>query len=312
VLLDQISCVELPSVWIVILHWAHPDDTLACLRSLAEVDYAPLSAIVVVNGSTGFPDDAARASFPGLHLLQSDLNLGFSGGNNLGITHALDQGADRVMLLNNDTAVSPDLVRALLPPLDDPAVGIAGPVITYFDRPDTAWFAGGTYRPLLGYTFHPGMDRLVPPVSDNRPSDFITGCTMMVRRDVFGRIGLLWEELFLYFEDAEFCLRAGQAGIRCALVPRPLVRHKVSASAGQRGSNRLTPDRAYYFGRNPLLMARRLARRSWPVRGGLGFLTIIVPIMMLRLARAGDLPALRAYCAGVRDGLRGRTGRRPA
>lgn len=247
-----------------------------------------------------------------MHLLRTDQNLGFSGGNNLGITQALDHGADLVMLLNNDTVVSPDLVRALLPPLDDPAVGITGPVITYFDHPEMAWFAGGLYRPLLGYTFHPGMDRPAPPPGDSRPSDFITGCTLLARREVFERIGLLWEELFLYFEDAEFCLRAGQAGIRCALVSRPLVRHKVSASAGQRGSNRLTPDRAYYFGRNPLLMARRLARRSWPVRGGLGFLTIIVPIMMLRLARAGDLPALRAYGAGVRDGLCGRTGRRPA
>jgi len=216
------------------------------------------------------------------------------------------------MLLNNDTVVSPDLVRALLPPLDDPAVGITGPVITYFDRPDTAWFAGGLYRPLLGYTFHPGMDRPVPPPGDSRSSDFITGCTMMVRRDVFERVGLLWEELFLYFEDAEFCLRAGQAGIRCALVPRPLVRHKVSASAGQRGSNRLTPDRAYYFGRNPLLMARRLAPRGWPLRGGLGFLTVIAPVTALRLARTRDLAALRAYGAGLRDGLRGRSGPRPA
>jgi GT2 family glycosyltransferase len=295
-------------------------DTLACLRSLAAVDYPRLQVVLVGNGSRDLDPEAARAAFPGLDLVTSPQNLGFAGGTNLGLERALAAGADLILLLNNDTVVEPDLIRALLPPLADPQVGIVGPTVTYFDAPDRVWFAGGTYSRLIGYTFHPGMDGPVrpPPAGDPAPSrrvDFITGCALLARREVFERIGLLWEGAFLYFEDAEFCLRAGQAGWRCVLVDRPLVRHKVSASAGRRGTNRLTPDRAYYFGRNPLLMARRLAPArplGWLPGGGLGFLAVIAPINSLRLLAARDPRALLAYLRGIADGLRNRPGPRPA
>lgn len=292
-------------------------DTLACLASLTHVDYAGLRVVLVNNGSFDFDRNAAAAVFPGLHIIDSPENRGFAGGNNLGIDRALGQGAAAILLLNNDTIVRPQLIRALLPPLADASVGIVGPTVVYHDVPERVWFRGGVYRRWLGYTFHPGMDHPLRPPRDppaHRSVDFITGCALLARRDVFERAGRLWDALFLYFEDAEFCLRAGQAGFRSVLVDLPLVEHRVSASAGLRGTNRLTPDRAYYFGRNPLLMAQRLAvpggRFGWARGGRLGFLGIIVPIYIVRLVWARDISALRGYLSGVLDGLKGRTGRR--
>src|SRR6185312_10267254 len=94
---------------------------------------------------------------------------------------------------------------------DRPDVGIAGPIVTYFSHPNRAWFAGGTYNRYLGYTFHTLMgDDLTGPIP-NQPIDFVTACALLARREVFERVGLLWDALFIYFEDAELCLRAGRS-----------------------------------------------------------------------------------------------------
>jgi hypothetical protein len=85
----------------------------------------------------------------------------------------------------------------------------------------------------------------------------------------------------------------------------------VSSTAGRRGTNRFSPDQAYYFARNPLLMAQRLGGRGWLLHGGLGFLGVIAPIYCLRLLAARDRHALAAYVRGLGDGLRRRSGKRP-
>jgi GT2 family glycosyltransferase len=304
---------HLPPVAVILVHWerASVDDTLECLWSLAAVDYPRLSVVLVNNGVPDFPSERFEQAWPGLRIVTTGENLGFTGGNNLGIRQALREGADVVLLLNNDTVVRPDLIRALLPPLARPDVGIVGPVITYYDRPDRVWFAGGRFNRWLGFTLHSEMDRPLTDASPDRPVDFITGCALMVRRDVFERVGLLWDALFIYFEDAEFCLRAARAGYRSILVGQPLVRHKVSASMGERGAYPFSPTKGYYFGRNALLLLRRNARGPWRLISILGLLGVIYPYNALQCVAARNLPALRSFLAGLRDGLRGRPGKMP-
>lgn len=297
----------------VLVHWerAGIEDTIECLTSLAEATYPNLSAILVNNGAQTFPSERFLAAWPGLKILTSPTNLGFTGGNNIGIRAALADGADYIMLLNNDTIVSPNLVEQLLAAFDRPDVGIVGPIVTYFSHPNRAWFAGGTYNRYLGYTFHTLMgDDLTGPLP-NQTIDFVTACALLARREVFERVGLLWDALFIYFEDAEFCLRAGQGGYRCVLVGEPLVRHKVSASMGAVGEQPFSPLKGYYFGRNPLLMARRGIAGPWSLVGLLGLIGVIYPYNILQCLKARNYPALGGYLRGIRDGILGRHGPRP-
>ncbi len=304
---------SLPHVAVVLVHWqgAVVEDTLECLRSLAEVEYPRLSVVLVDNGVRDFPDDRFRQVWPRLQILRSGRNLGFTGGSNLGIRQALRDGADAILLLNNDTVVRSDLLDALLPPLRRPEVGIVGPIITYYDHPERVWFGGGTFSRWLGYTLHTEMDRPLGQPQPDRTVDFVTGCALLVRRDVFESVGLLWDALFIYFEDAELCMRAAWRGYRCVLVGQPLVRHKVSASMGDRGAYPFSPTKGYYFGRNALLLLRRTTRGHWRLIGMVGLLGVIYPYNIAQCLAARNLTALRAFLAGALDGLCGRGGKMP-
>ena len=246
-----------PKVSVVLVHWerAGVEDTVDCLKSLADVTYPNLEAILVNNGAQTFPSERFLEALPGLQILPTPTNLGFTGGNNIGIRRALADGADYVMLLNNDTVVSPDLVEKLLAAFDRPDVGIVGPIVTYFSHPNRAWFAGGTYNKYLGYTFHTLMgDDLTGPLP-NQPIDFVTACALLARREVFEKVGLLWDALFIYFEDAEL-LPAGGSG-RLSLRPR---RRAAGAAQGlgQHGQR----------GRVSVLAAQGVLLRAQPAADG--------------------------------------------
>jgi GT2 family glycosyltransferase len=309
---DEATGDALPLVSVIVVHYLNMDDTVECLVSLAEMDYARVQVILVNNGSPDWDESAARRAFPGVQVLEAPTNLGFAAGNNLGIAHALKSGADLVMLLNNDTTVHSDLIKDMLPAFADPRVGIAGPVITYYDHPTVVWSAGGRYSRWLGYTLNPQMDRPLDEVLaiGNRTVDYVNGCALMARRDVFERVGGLWEQFFLYFEEADLCLRAHRAGYLSRVVARPLVRHKVSSSGGVRGSNALTPPKAYYFGRNVFHLLRRNARGLWAVTGTLSQFIVVFPYYLWQSLRAGQPGVMTSYAVGMWDGIRGRAGRR--
>ncbi len=301
-------------VAVIIVHWMNMSDTVECLASLAAVEYEALQVVVVNNGSPDWDEAAARRVLSTVHVVTSPENVGFAAGNNLGIAHAIENGAELLLLLNNDTIIEPDLVQAMLPAFDDPRVGIAGPIITYYDHPATVWSAGGVINRWLGYTLNPQMDRPLADVlaQGDRTVDYINGCALMVRRGVFEQVGGLWEEYFLYFEEADFCLRAHRAGYLSRLVAQPLVRHKVSASGGVRGSNALTPSKAYYFGRNVFHLLRRNSRGLWAVSGTASQFLVVFPYHFVQSVRARRPGAMLSYLAGMWDGMRGRVGRRDA
>ena len=133
---------------------------------------------------------------------------------------------------------------------------IAGPIVTYYDDPTLVWSAGGALRRTLGYTRHAGFRSRHAPDSD-RHSDYVSGCAIAIRREVFDRVGELDERYFHYFEDVDICERARKLGYHSVTVAAASVRHKVSAAAGERGSNRLNRAQAYYFTRNRWLFVRR-------------------------------------------------------
>src|SRR5450755_72122 len=134
---------KLPRVAIVIVIWNNKEDTVECLTSFRGDTYPNKQIIIVDNGSTDDSVEVIRASFPEVTVLQTGLNLGFTGGNNVGIDHALESGADYVYLINNDTTVEPDALTKLLEAmLENRDAGLIAPVIHDYDPPRAIWFAG--------------------------------------------------------------------------------------------------------------------------------------------------------------------------
>ena len=239
---------------IILVNWNGWEDTVACLDSCADLEYPNREIIVVDNGSTNDSVARIRAAHPEVTLIETGTNLGFAGGNNVGIEAALPDGAQFVWLLNNDTTVEPPALGALIEALvANPRAGVAGSKITYFDHPDVLWYAGGEFTPE-GPVRHRGLD-----AKDNgqfeqlEETGFITGCSLLTTAEVLNHVGLLAEEYFLYWEEADFDSRAHSAGYTLLYVPRSVVRHKVAGSLGESWSIKQTT----YIVRNMLLFYQR-------------------------------------------------------
>lgn len=296
----------------VVVDWGRPDDTVVALQSLAAMTPPPDHLICVENGSA--PSLVARviALAPeGTDIVRLDANVGLAGGANAGIDHAIRAGAAWVLLLNNDAIVEP---RCLARCLDEagahPRTAVVGPAIVYADRPDTLWYAGGRLGPRTLYTRHRGLNRPAERRGQASTTDFVTGCCALISAAAWREIGPFASELFAYYEDAEWCLRARQAGWECRYLGEVLCRHAVGSSTGVSGSLRLNPTTAYYLARNPFKVA--LDTPSWSLR-----LLRLVSLGIVwnayngwRLLRARRLDVGRAYVDGLGDAWRGRMGAR--
>lgn len=225
--------MSVPSVHVVTLNWNGLADTLECLASLREQDYPALKVHVVDNDSAN--DEAATIArqHPEVNVLRQDRNLGFCEGNNVGIRRALEEGADYVLVLNNDTLVPPDLISKLIEdsaPLEK--VGAVSPVILYHPNRETVWFAGAVWDGLTAGFRHLLAGRPRSELKEQRPfqSAYACGCCMLVHSSVLRQIGLMDERYFAYYDEADWCSRMKKAGLECYVVPRASLYHKVSGS----------------------------------------------------------------------------------
>lgn len=324
---------EAPSVGIVILNWNGIDDTLECLRSLGDLAYGNFVVVVVDNGSS---DDSVlrlrkcKTPFP-FELIETGQNLGFAEGNNVGIRRALSQGAEYVLLLNNDTVVDPGMLGAFVRAAQaHPDGAIFGGKIYYFDRPSTLWYAGASWQREGQYFLHDGIDMVDDGAAFEQvaETDYASGCAFFMRASALQTIGLLDAEFFLTYEESDLCYRARAAGFKVLFVPDAKLWHKVSVSFGGVDS----PLQLYFYSRNVLLWAERhLSRREyWSVLrktaadalrfGGnaeTGASAVRRAYWSLssikrRLRRGGSDPAGRARYLGLRDYLLRRFGDCPA
>lgn len=229
-----------PSVSIILLNYRGASDTLACLDSLSQLAYPRYDIIVVDNDSQDDSPERLRASgFEG-RLIQARENRGFSAGNNLGIEVALNNHADYVWLLNNDTTVDPHALTHLVAEAEKTG-GLAGSLLLY---PDRRFQQAG-----ITLNWHTGRARGVPEsaLADGMALDAISGASMLIPTKALQRMGPLDERYFLYFEDVEYCLRAARLRYPITLALRSRVFHVEGASTGKR-----SPASRYYFQRNRL------------------------------------------------------------
>ena len=245
-----------PLARIIILNWNGWKDTLECLQSVHRINYPNFRVLVVDNGSTDESVAHIRQAFPDVDILETGKNLGYAGGNNAGIAHALKEQADFILLLNNDTIVDPGILTAFVDAASVyPAAGIFGTKSYYYSKPDTIWALGGKWdRSTTEITF------ICQGKSDNTASffqpfevDYVVGCALFCRVDVVQNIGMMEEAFFLNFEEMDWCYRARAADYLSYSVPSAKLWHKVSVSFGGAES----PLWKYFMTRNELLWARR-------------------------------------------------------
>jgi GT2 family glycosyltransferase len=289
--------------WVVLVNYNGTDDTRKCLASLAG---QPASVVVIDNASKQDDCAALRAEFPWAHVVRSEVNGGWAGGNNRGMEYALARGADLLILLNNDTIVRNDFVTQLVAAADaHPGYGVLGPVIRFLDEPDKIQTMGTAFnRPGP-----PGFFTVIDVVPTNAsppavvPIDIVNGCCLMTRRAVTDTIGLIDERYFLVHEESDFCLRASAAGFPSAAIAVDPVLHKGSSSFKREGQKL----QRYYDARNlvPLLRAHG-GRGRTRLAGWKAYAKYVY--YRYALEREAKTPAAEAVLEGVYDGLVGRTG----
>ena len=254
---------------IVVLNYNGKENTLACINSIKKLNKSNYKVkLIVVDNASNDGSSEALSKIKDIMLVKNDKNLGYSGGNNIGIKHALSLGSEYILILNNDTIVEKSLIINLI---NSAKKGdIVSPKI-YFakgfefhknrykkeDLGKVIWYAGGKidWQNVIG--IHIGVDEVDHGQFSKRLEiNLATGACILIRRQVFKKIGFFDEKYFLYLEDMDFCVRAKRAGFKIIFEPKAILWHKNASSGGGSGSGL----QDYYISRNRLLFATKYAK----------------------------------------------------
>jgi GT2 family glycosyltransferase len=255
--------MSVPHVFTVILNTNRREDTLACLASLHRSTFKDNTIIVLDNHSTDGSVEAIRSCFPMVQISNLTRNSGYAGNNNVGIQAALEQHADWVLVLNEDTVLAPDCLERLVQVGErDPHIGMVGPLVYHYDEPDVIQSAGGWINRYWDAGHSGKNEQDHGQFRASRPVEWLTGCGILVRRAAIERAGMLDERFFIYFEETEWCVRMREAGWSCVHVPEAKLWHK-----GVKRDYEPQPSFTYYATRNHFfLMAKhRASLVAWVV-----------------------------------------------
>lgn len=234
---------------IILVNYNGEQLTLDCIKSINKGTKIP-DIVLVDNASEKF-DKSKFEMYQNVIVIQNKKNLGFSGGNNIGIQYALKNGYKFIGILNNDTIIDENMIDILLNKVDYNT--LVTPKMYYYNQSDILWYAGGYINYFKGEAFHIGMgEKDYGQYDSERLVEFATGCCWLACRDVFEKMSGLSEEYFMYCEDTDFCLRCKREGIRIRFVPSAKLWHKVGASS--EGESVLT---TYYRNRNRLYLIKK-------------------------------------------------------
>ncbi|NMB56898.1 glycosyltransferase family 2 protein [Candidatus Beckwithbacteria bacterium] len=255
---------------ILIINFNGLVQTLTCLQSLEKIKHEQFTVqIFVVDYGLEDQTQEIKAKFPDIQIYREEKNLGFAGGNNFLGTKALAWQADYILLLNNDTLVSPDFLQKLFNYLEkNPKVAAVCPKI-YFakgyeyhknkyqdkDLGKVIWYAGGKIDWDNIYSSHRGVDEVdYGQFNETNDTQFFSGCCVLLRTEVVQKIGLFNEKLFMYWEDVDLSMRILKSGFAIKYYPQSYIFHK---NAGSSGVGSSLHD--YFLNRNRLYFAFKYA-----------------------------------------------------
>ncbi len=250
-------------IYAVVLNWNNYLDSRECIEFLRKSSFPFARIILVDNGSKDGSIEQLQKEYSKddtVYIIKNKANYGFARGMNIGIQYALEHGAEMVFLINNDAVVDIRCIEKLCIAMETCSnVKIVGPSIFYYTDPERIWHGGGYFSLVKTGVVVPEKDKFANKCYEkNRQVTFLTGCAMLVRREVFEKIGLLDEDYFLYGEDVDFCLRALRAGFKLLYVPSAKVWHKIETIA----KDRTSPFVLYHMARSRIICLRK--NFSWP------------------------------------------------
>jgi hypothetical protein len=292
-----------PRVLVIVLNWNGSDDTLACLESLATTDYPAADVMVIDNGSRQSVVPAVRARFPDVACVELPKNLGYAGGNNVGLRHALAAGYAFAYVLNNDTIVAPTALGAAVAAGGEPRVAAVGGKVRAAEDATRLWMTYGsvTYRQsLIALAGWGERDRGQYDVP--RDVEWVPGCSLLLARAALEDVGLFDERFFAYHEDVDWCTSARERGWRIRYAPDAVVWHRGNRTLG--GAVYTSP-RKYLSARSTVLFARKHASRAQKLKLAASII-LTLPFVFLRRLVTGEAGGVVLKVRGWLDGLRDR------
>ncbi len=282
---------------LITINYLQPSITYDFLESIARFSVPDAVKVIVIdNGSAKDNESLFQSAYPGLVYLRSPKNLGFAGGNNLGIQHAT---GDYLLFLNNDTEITENFIQTMRTELDHyPDIGLLSPLILYHENRNKIQYAG--YTPMNYLT---GRNRGIGSrEDDNGQYDHVTsetgychGAAMMCRKKDLERVGLMEEHFFLYYEELDWCEKFKRAGFKIGFTGKAKIYHKESMSVGKESALK-----TYFMVRNRWLFIRRNAKWHTALVFGLYYLLVAMPILIVRYLAKGRFDLIRAAWRGVK------------
>ena len=292
-----------PKVSIIVLNWNGLKDTIECLESLKKITYPDYEVIVIDNGSVGNDPDVLEEKYKDyVKVIRNKENLGFCGGNNIGIKEAIKRSAKYILLLNNDTVVEPNFLDELVKTtLKDNKIAIVGSVIADYYTKKIVFTNAKIDRKLK-------MERRLDYLNSDKEwweTGGVSGASMMLKTEHILKYSLfLDEDLFLYCDEIDLCLRVKRAGLKIAVAGNSKVYHKEGRSYG--GGIQSRP--VYYILRNRILLAKKLLNPTQQII----FWTLFIPFRLFRTiiwVLKGKWGLIKVTYLAFFDGIKGKGGK---
>ncbi|MCK4806232.1 MAG: glycosyltransferase family 2 protein [Candidatus Aegiribacteria sp.] len=290
-------------VAVVLVNYGQWELTRKCIDSLDRSRCVDISITLIDNCSPG-PVPSWVSIRKDLRFRQMDKNRGFAGGNNAGFQMAVDDQAEYTFFLNNDAEVAPETVVNMARYLrDNRKVGIVAPFVYWASEPERLWSAGGKLVKLKMRFEQVNISEKEYSPNEGVPVDFVSGCAMMIRTDLFSRIGGFREDFFMYYEDADLCRKVIEQGYLVEVLPSETVLHSVASGSG----GELSKIAIYFSERNRIVLSRDMLSPSMRFIFVV-YKSAVLIVMTVKFLLLQSPELIPCIWRGYFDGLAGRTG----
>ena len=249
------------SIAVILVNWKKYNLTSKCIDSLNKSNYKNFKIILVDNEYSEKSLIDLRNKHKELIVFKEKNNLGFAGGNNIGIRYALENDYDYIMLLNNDTEVKENFILPLVERIEkDHSLGAVQPLILNFSNKSIIWNAGGKLNKFLGLTStRLNNNKLNSSIVFNDFTDWISGCCILIKSEILTKVGLLDEKFFTYYEDVDWSLRMKSLGYDLGFVKESIIYHHGSSSSKNKKTKEgVISSKIHYFNiRNHILLLKK-------------------------------------------------------
>jgi len=283
-----------PLISIITVNYNQAMVTCELLESLKKLTYKRIEVIVVDNASKEDPTKMVKATYPNARVVLSNKNLGFAGGNNLGI---LASSGDFLFFVNNDTELTEDMLECMIDRFSSDAdIGVVSPKIRYFYQPDVIQYAG--YTAINQYTARNetigNLQKDYGQFDKASETHYAHGAAMMVKKTVVDKVGMMPEQFFLYYEELDWCEQIKRAGYKIYFEPKALIYHKESMSVGK-----MSTLKTYYMARNRVLFMRRNASKKHFMGFVMFLIFFTLPKKLLVHLKKLEISHIKAFFNGL-------------